>query len=46
MTLGDKVVSYTDTVKYLGMHLDKGLTCENHTWNKNTQLGSNFHKYF
>lgn len=33
VVVSGRMVAYTDTVKYLGVYLDKGLTWKTHIWN-------------
>lgn len=44
--LNNKEIPQTDTVKYLGMHLDRRLTWKSHVWKKRKQLNLKLNKMY
>lgn len=44
--INNKDIPQTNTVKYLGIHLDSKLTWKTHIWNKRKQLGLKLHKMY
>lgn len=44
--LNNSPLRQVDDIKYLGMHLDKGLTWKTHVWKKRKQLGLKMRKHY